>query len=617
MSGSGGNDTSDTPMSPGEAQARYGKDGSLAGGLSKDEADKAISAGVDDYESARGYYDSFGDLPGGTSGGSYKDNIPDSEKDETGWQPGDSVPSPGVKNNVTGTFSVNGKQVTEAEYNANQKAREDFVDQATNPNSKFHQEAFAAETLRSQGKDYQDKEHKQQYEEEQNNSEAYFENQQRVGERLNEVMKSGYYQNLNQQQKQQLQMSIGANNKDLQRAEIKALGEYLGSSRNQKNPKAIAVLQGILGNASNVNDLPGYGELTGKEYAEALFEGLNLGSGVDAPGLGTGFDLPGDRFDFKGFDAFKGIGGTKYNIDEKGNMTIQGFGDQVGSTLVNVGKNVGVAALTKGAAIPQILAGATNYKQGVMNIQDFFKDTNILGTGQNKSLTVSPSNILSSTLSKGVFNKVAPGVAKEVFLASEGNMGLTQGALAASKLGIDEAIGRAIDQMNMGEIDLLGGSSSSNTPKGGSGKSTATVNVGKSGQTSTVQSDLKSEPESRKDYSNDAQDSLSRNLKGSSQSFYDDGGGNDNDQDAAPGFLQTTKPLNLDVNTLQNLNPTNTTPLTTMNNDASLMMNSIGNTFGGRYLQRGRNRDTGSVTTRRATRRDVEKDKRRSGILFG
>ena len=251
-----------------------------------------------------------------------------------------------------------------------------------------------------------------------------------------------------------------------------------------------------------------------------------------------------------------------------------------------------------------------------MNIQDFFKDTNILGTGQNKSLTVSPSNILSSGLSKGVFNKVAPGIAKEIFVASDGNMGLTQGALAASKLGIDEAIGRAIDQMNMGEIDLLNpGSSSSNTPKG-SGKSTATVNVGKSGQTSTIQSDLKSEPESRKDYSNDAQDSLSRSLKSSSQSFYDDGGG-DNDQDAAPGFLQTTKPLNLDVNTLQNLNPTNTTPLTTMNNDASLMMNAIGNTFGGRYLQRGRNRDTGSVTTRRATRRDVEKDKRRSGILFG
>ena len=271
---------------------------------------------------------------------------------------------------------------------------------------------------------------------------------------------------------------------------------------------------------------------------------MNLGSGVDAPGLGTGFDLPGDRFDFKGFDAFKGIGGTKYNIDEKGNMTIQGFGDQVGSTLVNVGKNVGVAALTKGAAIPQILAASANYKQGVMNIQDFFKDTNILGTGQNKSLTVSPSNILSSGLSKGVFNKVAPGIAKEVFVASDGNMGLTQGALAASKLGIDEAIGRAIDQMNMGEIDLLNpGSSSSNTPKG-SGKSTATVNVGKSGQTSTIQSDLKSEPESRKDYSNDAQDSLSRSLKSSSQSFYDDGGG-DNDQDAAPGFFANDEAIKL------------------------------------------------------------------------
>ena len=46
-----------------------------------------------------------------SSGGSYKDSIPDSERDETGWQPGDKVPSPGVKNNTTGTFSVDGKQV--------------------------------------------------------------------------------------------------------------------------------------------------------------------------------------------------------------------------------------------------------------------------------------------------------------------------------------------------------------------------------------------------------------------------------------------------------------------------------------------------------------------------
>ena len=76
-------------------------------------------------------------------------------------------------------------------------------------------------------------------------------------------------------------------------------------------------------------------------------------------------------------------------------------------------------------------------------------------------------------------------------------------------------------------------------------------------------------------------------------------------------------PETLDVNTLQNLNTVNTTPLTTMNNDASLMMNSIGKTFGGRYLQRGRNRDTGSVTTKRASQRDVDKDRRRSGILFG
>ena len=108
---------------------------------------------------------------------------------------------------------------------------------------------------------------------------------------------------------------------------VKAVGEYFGdSSRNQKTAKGQTVLQGILGGISNVNQMQGYGKLTGKEYAQALFDGFNQGSGVDLAGLGTGFNLPGEMFDFKGFNAFQGIGGTKMSIDAEGNMTIQGFG---------------------------------------------------------------------------------------------------------------------------------------------------------------------------------------------------------------------------------------------------------------------------------------------------
>ena len=44
------------------------------------------------------------------------------------------------------------KQVTKAEYDANQKARESFVDQATQPKSKFTKTHTRQETLRSEGK---------------------------------------------------------------------------------------------------------------------------------------------------------------------------------------------------------------------------------------------------------------------------------------------------------------------------------------------------------------------------------------------------------------------------------------------------------------------------------
>ena len=565
-----------------------------------------------------GYFDAFGDFPDYDDG----DDLVESNKsmgleddvesqanyaNEGGWQSGDPVPEPGVYNYYNNTYTVGGKIVSKAEYDANQAKREDFLNVASDPSKRDYEDAYAAESLRSDGKDYRDNDNNEDYNTYKSQAQDYYTDNLITNAKLNEVMNDPTYQKLDYSTQENIKQGLASNNKQMQIDAVRAVGEYFGDSRRQDSPESRQMLSSLFGGVGNINQMQGYGQLSGAEYAQALVDGFNQGSGVDLPGLGTGFDLPGEIFDFGGIKAFQGIGGTKMSIDENGNINVQSGGNALGSDAANVALGIGGA---KFGPLGSAVTAGLNPQFGKIGLNDYLGANGLLGSKTN-SLTFNPAAAITGVASNKVFGDMAPGLAKKVFEGSGGNMDLTKGALVAGNMLTNEAIGKAVESLDLGTLDLLGGGSS--TPTGG-GNVKSNVNVSSSGETASVQSDLASGSGTSPDAAGETQ--LSQNLTSSKQSSTggnDDGGGG---QDAASDFLKAM-PETLDVNTLQNLNPTNTTPLTTMNNDASLMMNAIGNTFGGRYLQRGRNRDTGSVTTRRATQREVDRDKRRSGILFG
>ena len=583
--------------------------------------DQEIMDLLDEEDQEKGMYsndaEASGDFTSGRFSGDYEDDVfADDEfadmsggKSSGGWKSGDKVPSPGVYNHYNGTYTVDGKVVTKEEFDANQKAREDFLNVASDNTNKNYKDAYAQEMLRSDGKNPGDEGYEEDYNTYKNQAEDYFQDNKVTNAKLNEVMNNPTYQKLDYSTQENIKAGLASNNKQMQMDAVKAVGEYFGDSRRQDSLESRQMLGQLFGGISNVNQMQGYGKLTGKEYAQALVDGFNQGSGFDLAGLGTGFNLPGEMFDFKGFKAFQGIGGTKMSIDAEGNISVQGPGNALASDAANIGLGLASSKLGPTGAL---LASGVNVGFGNIPLNEFLGTTGLLGSGKT-SLTYNPNQVLTSAVTGQVMKGIGPKVAEKIFTESDGNINLTKGALAATQLTTQDVIKNVVENLDIGQIDLLGGGSN-NTPKGG-GNVKANVNQG-GGETSSVQSDLASGSGVSPDAAGETQ--LSQNLRSSKQSYSgggdsDDGGGG---QDAASDFLKAM-PETLDVNTLQNLNPTNTTPLTTMNNDASLMMNAIGNTFGGRYLQRGRNRDTGSVTTRRATRRDVEKDKRRSGILFG
>lgn len=566
-----------------------------------------------------GYYDAFGDFPdyddgddlvgGNNKSMGYEDDVQSQAEyaNEGGWQKGDAVPEPGVYNYYNNTYTVGGKIVSKEEYDANQKAREDFLNVASDPSKRDYEDAYAAESLRSDGKDYRDNDNNEDYNTYKSQAQDYYTDNIVTNAKLNEVMNDPTYQKLDYSTQENIKSGLASNNKQMQIDAVKAVGEYFGDSRRQDSLESRQMLASLFGGVGNVNQMQGYGQLSGEEYGRALVEGFNQGSGFDLPGLGTGWDLPGEMFDFGGVKGAQGIGGTKMSIDANGNISVQSGGSALGSDAANIALDIGGA---KFGPLGSAVTAGLNPQFGNISLNDYLGVDGLLGTKTN-SMTFSPAAAITGVASNKLFSSMAPGIAKKVFEESGGNMNLTQGSLVGASMLTNEAIGKAVESLDLGTLDLLGGGS--NTPTGG-GNVKSNVNVSSSGETSSVQSDLAS---SGKGISPDAagETQLSQNLTSSKQSSTggDDGGGG---QDAASDFLKAM-PETLDVNTLQNLNPTNTTPLTTMNNDASLMMNSISPTFGGRYLQRGRNRDTGSVTTRRATQKEVDRDKRRSGILFG
>ena len=170
-------------------------------------------------------------------------------------------------------------------------------------------------------------------------------------------------------------------------------------------------------------------------------------------------------------------------------------------------------------------------------------------------------------------------------------------------------------------------------PLGNAGKGTAQAGSA----TTTVQSDLGGSMDTGGSGQTapgfDASDSNTFNLKDgdtnaklSNLNFGNDNTNNDNNNNNDSNELgnsTTLKSMGGDVNTLQNQNSQLLNPL---GDDEGLLpqgvslLNNIGNGFGN-YLTKGKNRDYGNATFRTASKNEVNRNKRRSGlgagIIFG
>ena len=592
MSGSpSGGDDSGKPMSPGEAQAKYGSQGSLAGGLTQTEAEAARAAGVTDYESAQAYNANLGGDATGASGG---------------WTPGDAVPSVGVVNVVTDfatgqeerIYSVDGRNVTKEEFDENSAKRSSFVNQATNPNSPYHEEAFAAESLRTQNKDYRGEDNREEYEKTQNDADKYVTDQRNIVTKLGDIRDNPAFEKLPYDTQEKIMSGIASNNKQIQTEALKEFGYYVGQSGQQDKASVRALVGEMLG-ANNVNNVKGFGALSGKEYAQAIIDGLNDGSG---------FNIPNP---FSENPLVRGVGGTNFAIQKDGTITVQSQGNQLLGTGVDAALMYGTAGASN---LARLGAAATNINFGVIPMSDW-----ITGgggkLGSNFNVSISPENLISGFVTNTVGSDLTKKVAKEAYNQSGGNINLTIASVLGAKKAMDSTLGAVIPKDLKNPIDITGeGYNKEVTGSGGKGTK-ATVNV-KDGVTSSLQTDLQAVDETGQDADIDYTSSgFGSNLKSSRDNKYNDDDNDGNDNNYSDPLLNIKK-TPLDVNTLQNFGA-ETTPLTLQNNDASLMPNIMNKGFGGRYLQRGRNRDTGSVTTRRASQRDVDRDKRRTGILFG
>ena len=85
------------------------------------------------------------------------------------------------------------------------------------------------------------------------------------------------------------------NNKQMQIDAVKAVGEYFGDSRRQDSRESRQMLSQLFGGVEQTKCrlwTVKWGRIRTSN------DGFNQGSGIDLPGLGTGWDLPGEIFDF-------------------------------------------------------------------------------------------------------------------------------------------------------------------------------------------------------------------------------------------------------------------------------------------------------------------------------
>ena len=342
-----------------------------------------------------------------------------------------------------------------------------------------------------------------------------------------------------------------------------------------------------------------------QQVAEAIAKGFNNQTGTQ------GIDGLGQTVK----NVTSGLGGHRMEIDEYGNVTLQTQGQNIGEFAGNTAIGVGSAYL---GGVPGTLASGFNVKSSV----PFSEYSNFMKGNTNPGVDVGydPSGVVTSL----VGSKVAPMVGMEVF-KNTNNANLAQAAMVGSNMltskGVDALLGEDANT-TLGNI-------------GGAPAGQGSAPLGS--MTNQVQSDLGVQPSSRvgpgdmggkgidlTDKANfNVKDGKSGNKKQGVLNVGNNNPGNNNggDNGGNQALLNMSKKSG-DVNTLADGNLGITNP---MADDVNLpagvkMLSSMESGFGN-YLTKGKNRDYGNATFRTASRNEVNRSKRRSGIgngiLFG
>lgn len=299
-------------------------------------------------------------------------------------------------------------------------------------------------------------------------------------------------------------------------------------------------------------------------------------------------------------------------IDQYGNVTLQTQGQNLGEFAANTAIGVGSSYL---GGVPGTLASGFNVKSSV----PFSEYSNFMKGNTNPGVDVgyNPAGVVTNL----VGSKVAPMVGGEIFKATN-NANLAQ----AGMMGTNMLTSKGVDML-LGE--------DANTTLGNIGGAPAGAGAAPKGSmTNQVQSDLGVQGGSGGGAFPDGvdpTDSSNFNVKDGKMGKKQQGvlnvgnnnPGNDNGgDDGGNQALQNMSKKSGDVNTLADGNLGITNPMADdVNMPAGVkMLSSLDSGFGN-YLTKGKNRDYGNATFRTASRNEVNRSKRRSGIgngiLFG
>jgi hypothetical protein len=520
------------------------------------------------------------------------------------WQSGDDVPSVPVQDRNGNKF-VDGKKVSDAEYDQAVKARSDFVDLASDPKkSKAGEDAFIAETMRSKGFNPADNSDDANKARDESVMElANYDQTVAANEAAAKDLTSKGQVKSNEQLTLEMLASGGVPNvgKDQQIAAAKQLGAQLS--------KGLYSTSGFI--TENIKDFQMYGgNSTQREVMEAIASGYNNQTGTSGvDGLGS---------TIKGLTS--GLGGNRMEVDRNGNVTLQTQGQHIGEGAANI---LGSFASAYVGGVPGMALSGVNVNASTPFTQDGYDKFKPGGdTGADINFRYNTSDVVANALG----SKLAAPVGKFAYNATN-NAALAQ--LAAA--GVNQLSSTAANSL-MGDDASIKLGNIGNTSGGPAGMGVTP----KGNMTSNVQSDIKLEGSSQggggmdidvtdpanfnvKDGTATKKGTMSvgDNNKGNNQSNDDNGGGE------ALAKMKSTIGDGGDVNTLLDGNLGLTNPLG--DGDKNLpagvtMLNGVDSGFGN-YLTKGKNRDFGSATFRTASRNEVNRNKRRSGIgngiLFG